>query len=321
MHALGPQPTAIRAAVKRAQPPVVLIGFNRPIQLGRVVDTVAAAEVPLVYFVSDGPRAARTGEAELVSESRRQLDRIGASTEVRCIFSSTNLGCRARIQSGLDEVFAREESAVILEDDCVPDSTFFSYSAELLDRYRSTLDVGAISGTNFCLPSAVAPHSYSFSRYPYVWGWATWSRVWSQYDRDARSWTKRQTRERVRQLAHDAGEYRFWDASFKAIQGGFDTWDHQLALTFLDRGLLSVVPGSNLVSNVGFGPEGTHTTGSSSLDQLRVEPLTFPLVHPAAVTLNRAFDAEVARSQYRMSRLRMAKSRIRQLVSSAGGRP
>lgn len=302
-------------------PPVVLIGFNRPRQLAQVVDAVAAAGVPVIYFVSDGPRTNRSGEAELVSQSRRELDRLGASTEVHRIFSGTNLGCRARIQSGLDEVFSMEECAVVLEDDCVPDPSFFRYCQELLNLYRSTSKVGAVCGTNFCLPSAKASHSYSFSQYPFVWGWATWSRVWSRYDRDARSWSVRETRERVRQLLHDSTEYRFWDAAFSAIRGGFDTWDHQLALTFFDHGLLSAVPGSNLVSNVGFGPEGTHTTGSSTLDQLPVEPLVFPLVHPPAVTLNRAFDAEVARTQYRMSRLRGAKSRVRQLVPLAGREP
>lgn len=296
--------------------PVVLIGFNRPRHLARVVAEVAAAQTPLVYFVSDGPRSDRSGEAALVSESRRQIERLGASTEVRPIFSSTNLGCRRRIQSGLDEVFAVEQSALILEDDCIPDPDFFRYSNELLNRYSSTPEVGAICGTNFCLPSAVAGHSYSFSRYPFVWGWASWSRVWSQYDRDARWWSERKTRDRVRDLTHDSGEFRFWNAAFTAIQGGYDTWDHQLALSFLAGGLLSAVPATNLVSNVGFGPNSTHTTNPSSLDQLPVTPLGFPLTHPPKVTANSAFDSEVAAKQYQLSHLSMAKRRIRSAVGS-----
>lgn len=318
MHSLDLNPTHPAGMGNKLLPPVVLIGFNRPRQLARVVDTVAAAGVPVIYFVSDGPRTSRSGEADLVSESRRHLDRLGASTEVHRIFSTTNLGCRERIQSGLDEVFSREERAIILEDDCVPDLSFFRYCQELLDRYRSANCVGAVCGTNFCLPSAKAPHSYSFSQYPFVWGWATWSRVWSHYDRNARSWSERETRDRVRALVHDDSEYRFWNAAFSAIRGGYDTWDHQLALTFFDSGLLSAVPASNLVSNVGFGPEGTHTIGTSSLDQLPAEPLTFPLVHPLVVAANRAFDADVARSQYRLSRFAAAKRRGQRIRSSAG---
>ena len=318
MHSLELNQQPNEVGTDKLLPPVVLIGFNRPRQLARVVDTVAAARVPVIYFVSDGPRTSRSGEADLVSESRRHLDRLDASTEVHRIFSTTNLGCRERIQSGLDEVFSREESAIVLEDDCVPDSSFFQYCKELLDRYRTTSAVGAVCGTNFCLPSARAPQSYSFSQYPFVWGWATWSRVWSHYDRNARSWSERETRDRVRALVHDNSEYRFWNAAFAAIRGGFDTWDHQLALSFFDSGLLSAVPASNLVSNVGFGPEGTHTTGSSSLDQLPVEPLAFPLVHPLVVSANRAFDADVARSQYGLSRLAAAKRRGRRIRSSVG---
>ena len=300
-------------------PPVVIVGFNRPQQLAQVMRAVAAARVPKIYFVSDGPRASRQGEALIVSESRRQLDQLDASTEVDRIVSTTNLGCRERIQSGLDEVFATEESAIILEDDCVPDLTFFRYCQELLARYRSNAAVGAVCGTNFGLHSAAGPHSYSFSRYPFVWGWATWSRVWAQYDRDARSWSQRETKDRVRQALHDRLEYRYWDTAFSAIQKGFDTWDYQLALTFLDSGFLSAVPANNLVSNIGFGPNGTHTTNSSVLDRVPLQPLTFPLAHPPSIVVNDVFDVDVARSQYRLSQMSLTKRRARGFLRSVRG--
>ena len=282
--------------------PVVLIGFNRPKLTRRVVERLLEAQRPKVYFVSDGPRLGNENDFRLIDETRRLIDLLSGDCEAIPIWSMSNMGCRHRIQSGLDQVFALESRAIIIEDDCFPDLTFFSYCDELLERYEHNPLIGAVNGTNYGMPEAITQNSYSFSAYPSAWGWATWARTWNAYDPKAQSWSSAETRAAVRSRCHSKQEFRHWDVALRKVQKGFDTWDYQLSLAFLANGLLSTVPRVNLITNNGFGSEGTHTTSTkSTLSAIPTVPLVLPLSHPESVTQNTAFDASLSAIQYSRS--------------------
>lgn len=265
------------------QTPVAMLIFNRPEPTRRVFESIRAARPTRLLVVADGPRADRPGEADRCAACRAIATAVDWPCEVLTNFSETNLGCRRRVSSGITWVFDTVEEAIILEDDCLPHPDFFPFCAELLAYYRDDERVMHIGGSNFQGGRRHGAASYYFSRYAHVWGWASWRRAWRHYDVDMARWPA----DAARALAgvDHPDERRYWRFVWDmTARGRIDTWDYQWAFTCVSRDGLAVIPNANLVTNIGFGPDATHTIGISRIAGMAVEPLDWPLVHPTGVS-------------------------------------
>ena len=129
--------------------PVAFIVFNRPEQTRRVFAEIAKAKPPILLLIGDGPRMNRVGEVEKVMLTRQLISEVNWECEVLTNFSEINLGCKRRVSSGIDWVFSRVGEAIFLEDDCLPDPTFFRFCEEMLEYYRGDRRVGAGPRTGF----------------------------------------------------------------------------------------------------------------------------------------------------------------------------
>lgn len=265
--------------------PVAFLVFNRPGTTARVFTEIAQARPRHLLIVADGPRADRDGEAEQCAQVRAIVERVDWPCDVRTNYSESNLGCRARVSSGLDWVFEEVEEAIILEDDCLPHPTFFRYCETLLDRYRDDERITCISGDDFQRRNGVSSSSYYYSRFVHIWGWATWRRAWRHYDVAMRGWPAARDAGLLDSVwGADRAAVAHWRAIFDAVHAGrVDTWDYQWVFTCWQQGGLTVLPCGNLVSNLGFGTDATHTTGASPLAELPVRAMSFPLRAPPFV--------------------------------------
>ena len=272
--------------------PVAFVIFNRPDLTARVFAEIAKARPEKLLVVADGPRADQAGESELCIATRSVLDRIDWPCEVLTNFADSNLGCRRRVSSGLDWVFEQVEEAIILEDDCLPDPTFFSFCTEMLDRYRDDPRVGMIVGNNFQQGKRRSLDNYFFGLHVTVWGWASWRRVWRTYDVEMRRWPELRGTYWLPDLLKNPVSAKYWQDTFEAtFRGEFDTWDYQFFFSWWSQNSLALIPDRNLVSNIGFGVEATRTQDSlPSMASLPVRPMDFPLVHPPDISLNREAD-------------------------------
>jgi hypothetical protein len=287
--------------------PVAFLIFNRPETTEQVFAAIARARPPKLLIVADGPRADRAGEAKKCAAARAIAERVDWECEVLTNYSGTNLGCKNRIASGLDWVFENVEEAIILEDDCVPNQSFFSFCENLLDHHRTNKRVMMISGFNqLGTTSLVGQESYFYSRHFAIWGWATWRRAWQTYDVAIRQWrTTLSVEDLARELPnrlHSVSErlitrsmVRGFAALFDRVQRGeLNTWDYQWAFNCLFHDGLSVVPRVNLVRNIGI--VGTHSAQLSTIHKLQVAELTTPLVHPTIMQSNVEYDWNVYRA-------------------------
>lgn len=301
--------------------PVALLTFNRPEATARVFAEVARARPTRLLVVADGPRPDRPGEAEKCAAARAVIERVDWPCEVLTCYSDTNLGCRRRVSSGLDWVFSTVEEAIILEDDCLPHPTFFRFCEELLHRYRDDVRIAQVSGDNFQFGRHCTSDSYYFSRYTHIWGWATWRRAWRHYDVDMKAWPALRDTNYLREWLGDARTARDWAGLFDAAHGGkIDTWDYQWTFACWSRKALTILPAKNLVSNIGFGTDATHTKGSSPFADLSAEPMPFPLRHPAGVVRNREADQFTERTNYRRPMWSSALAKVASLLSSSSRR-
>jgi len=250
----------------------------------------------MLLVVADGPRSDRPGEAEKCTAARAIVEQVDWPCKVLRAYSDVNLGCRRRVSSGLDWVFDTVEEAIILEDDCVSHPSFFRFCSELLTRYREDERVMHIGGSNFQFGRRRGGASYHFSRYPHVWGWATWRRAWQHYDVDIGQWS--QARDKGVYLdgfAHRAERAHWRKAWGRVSSGRIDTWDFQWTFTCMSQGGLAVVPNVNMVSNIGFGANATHTKYGGAVATLPVAGIEFPLRHPHV--LERDVEADEHTSQ------------------------
>jgi hypothetical protein len=281
-------------------PPVILIIFNRPDTTERVFEAIRAARPPKLLVVSDGPRASRPGEADRCEATRAIVEGVDWDCEVLKDYSAENLGCRRRVSSGLTWAFAQVDRAIVLEDDCEPSPSFFSYCAELLDRYADDERVMMISGDNHLFGAAFCGESYYFSHYAHIWGWATWSRAWQKYDLEMSGWPEMRRRGLLRQYFPTEAERYYWDSLFQYVyEGNIDTWDYQWVYSILANSGLSIAPRRNLVRNLGFNADATHTKGDSIYSTLAAQEIELPLDHPRTAIASSDADAYEARLRAR----------------------
>jgi hypothetical protein len=266
--------------------PVVFLIFNRPHSTERVFAEIAKARPSKLLIVADGPRRDRPGDAEKCVAARSVVDRVDWECEVLRNYSDVNLGCGDRVSSGLVWAFEHVEEAIILEDDTVPHPTFFRFSAELLKRYRDDERVMHISGNSYQLGRKPDSHSYYFSRYDHIWGWATWRRAFEHYDYTMEMWPKLRETPWLYDILGDKEAAEWWrdyfDGAIKGDRTLYDAWDCQWLFTIWTQNGLSITPCVNLVSNIGFGEEASHTrTTEHPLSSLTIDEMIFPLQHPS----------------------------------------
>jgi hypothetical protein len=266
--------------------PVAFIIFNRPQQTTRVFRRLAELRPARLFVIADGPRG--EGEIQRVDDARAVLSRIDWPCDLQINFSEKNLGCRRRVASGLDWVFHHVDRAIILEDDCLPDLSFFHFCADLLARHADEPRVSMISGDNFQFGQQRGDASYYFSRITHIWGWATWRRAWQHYDVNMRRWGELRNTNWLATLLGNQAVADFYAQHFdRTYLHMLDSWDFQWSFcSFLQDGL-SAIPQKNLVSNIGFGADATHTRGTSARESnMLAETVKLPLIHPRQIERN-----------------------------------
>lgn len=264
--------------------PVLFMVFNRLEESLQVLERIRGARPRRLFISGDGPREGRSEEAELCARVRREiLARIDWSCDVETKFSEQNLGCKQAISSAIGWFFNEVEEGIILEDDCVPDPSFFPYAQALLEKYRDEPRISHIGGFNCQRGTVRGPASYYFSRYFHVWGWATWRRAWKKYSVSMDDYEEFKEVGGMRNAFFNPRIATYWQGSLDAVHAGLlDTWDYQWSYCNFKRDSLSIVPNVNLVHNIGFNGLATHTTQESgSVGENHSQALDVDnLIHP-----------------------------------------
>lgn len=298
------------------QTPVAFLIFNRPDVTARVFAEIARARPAKLLVVADGARADRPGEREACERTRAVVGRVDWDCEVLTNFSEVNLGCRRRVASGITWVFEQVEEAIIVEDDCLPDPTFFRFCEELLARFREDERVMMLSGDNFQFGRRRTPYSYYFSRMVHVWGWASWRRAWRHYDVEMKLWRDLRDTPWLLDLLGDEEAAAFWRDIFDKTAAGHDTWDFQWVFACWAQHGLSALPERNLVTNIGFGAGATHTHAETRAANIPAEALEFPLRHPPHFAREREADLFTMR-ELMLPAKSSVYSRLRRKLSAA----
>lgn len=286
---------------KRLNTPVLFLIFNRTDTTQQVFNEIRKARPKKFYIAADGPRADRKDEAEKCRMTREIIKQVDWECEVKTLFRDKNLGCRKAVSSAITWFFENVEEGIILEDDCLPDSTFFTYCEQLLEKYRDDNRISMISGVNFQFGNKRGEYSYYFSRYTHIWGWASWRRAWKYYDVDMAAWPEIRDNDMLSNIFRDRKRVEYWESYLeKTYSGKINTWDYQWAFTSWINNFLIILPNSNLVSNIGFGMEATHTSAANKFANMQREKMKFPLKHPGYVIQDVKADRFTEKNDFEM---------------------
>ncbi|MDB9395286.1 hemolytic protein HlpA [Microcystis aeruginosa] len=274
--------------------PVAFLIFNRPDTTARVFEAIRQAKPPKLLVVADGPRADRPDDLEKCKAARAIIEGVDWDCEVLKNYSDVNLGCGRRPATGITWVFEQVEEAIILEDDILPNLAFFQFCDILLEKYRDDKRVMMISGENWLGEWKSNIQSYHFSCYGDMWGWASWRRAWQYFDYDMKLWVESEVRERIRDVLAGDEQFRirekiFWEAYHE--KDTINAWSYQWSFARLLYSGLSIIPSVNLILNIGFGKDATHTFDASVIDNSRCQyEMNFPLKEPYGLAVDREYD-------------------------------
>ena len=245
-----------------------------------------------LFVAADGPRCDRMGEAEKCEAVRAIIQQVDWDCEVKTLFRNENLGCGRAVSSAITWFFEHVEEGIILEDDCLPHPSFFAYCQELLEYYRDKDTVMQIGGNQLMQDLILTDDSYCFSALSQIWGWATWKTTWQQYKFDVNDIPLCRLKRYLKQFTKNKSIRRYWLWIYNVMKlKPIDTWDYQLIFSIWSNNGLSIVPTKNLVSNIGFGEDATHTL--IDLTGKRANKLTYKieiLNHPSVLVQNRSID-------------------------------
>jgi hypothetical protein len=271
--------------------PVLFLIFNRPDTTQKVFDAIKKAKPKQLFVAADGPRENKEGEKEKCEQARKVIEQVDWDCKVKTLFRDKNLGCKVAVSSAIDWFFENVKEGIILEYDCLPDQSFFWFCRELLEHYRDDTRIMTISGDNFQFDRKRGEGTYYFSKYVHIWGWATWRRAWKHYDVNMKNFGEFKKEAQINNVFNIKQQQKYWMKIFQLVhEGKIDTWDYQWAYTcFINNGLC-VTPNVNLVSNIGFSSNNTHTKDkSSTFSEMKAREIT-DIIYPNFVLADQEAD-------------------------------
>lgn len=275
--------------------PVLFLVFNRPDTTRQVFEAIREAKPPRLYIAADGPRSNKAGEAEKCTEVRKIATAVDWPCQVRTLFRDQNLGCKMAVSGAITWFFEQEEQGIILEDDCLPNQSFFWFCEELLNKYKDDERIGHIGGSNFQNGIKRGDASYYFSIYSFIWGWASWANRWVKYNTNLDQIEKPDF---LYDMFKDKRTRKYWHHIFDDMkQQKIDTWDYQWVFSLWYNNQLSIVPNVNLISNIGFGADATKTKRINKLTN--VDRIDLGITkHPKNVIVDMEADAFISKTYF-----------------------
>jgi len=295
--------------------PILFLVFNRLDTTKQVFDMVRKVAPKKLYIASDGHRINRENEKEKVEVVREYvLKSIDCKCEVKTLFREQNLGCGKAVSGAITWFFENEEMGIILEDDCLPSMSFFSYCKELLEYYKDNPRIYHITGNN-PLINTETPYNYYFARIQHCWGWASWRRAWKHYSFDIKELNNFIEKKTINKIFTRNIDRNYWINIFRKMENhDIDTWDYQWTYTILKNDGICINPAKNLITNIGFGADATHMTSDDPVlnNQQKFEIDT--LKHPKKIKINNRLIIRINKYNFGIKSSFYFKTKIKKLL-------
>jgi hypothetical protein len=272
--------------------PILLLIFNRTDVTQKVFNKIKEIKAKYLFVCADGPRPGREDDKINCKLTREIINQVDWDCEVKTLFRDENLGCGFSVCSGISWFFEQVDQGIVLEDDCLPENSFFPFCKELLNRYREDESIYIISGTNMQNGISRNDGSYFFSNYPITWGWASWRRAWSHFCYDIPDFDKDFKNGALNHAFQSKGEKKYWKSKVQqSVTEKKNIWDYQWWFAIWKNRGMAITPNVNLILNLGFRNTGAHSFLYDSVREPSIsKSIQFPLIHPENKIINKEAD-------------------------------
>lgn len=277
---------------------LVLFVMRRPRATKRVINILKKFKFKKIYIVCDGWR--NLLEKNKVLEVRKIVNKSFSDKKVIKLFYKKNVGMRNIAPVAFKKVFRSEEKIIVIEDDTLPHPSFFNFVDKLLIKYKNNKKISMVSGVNFnSKMTKNLNKDYFFSKYSFLWGWATWRDRWKIYDNSLKKWNIYKKSGQLKKDFPITGEYRFWKKELNALYRNpkYGAWDFPLSFANYYHKRYSIVPKVNLVKNIGVADDPTGRNPKKTKN-LKTFSINKKLIHPKEINLNLEYDNYCGRYHY-----------------------
>lgn len=281
--------------------PIVLIIYKRDSTLKLIIEELRKINARKIYVIADGKKS--ENEKDEVNKTRLIIESIDWNPSIIKRYSEKNIGLQNNVLNGLDFVFENEEKAIILEDDCIPNTSFFYFASEMLQTYENHNQILMVAGTSI-ISNLSSKYHYEFSSFPFIWGWGTWKSRWKDFRSIYPLNFDRKELDIIKNLLQDRVAYFHWTKLFFKIRNGsHSSWDHELIYYSFIKNKFCIIPNINMISNHGLDIKATHTTKLSTKKSSnkyffsKVYELKEDLVHPPMIK-NKRLDKKIQKKIY-----------------------
>jgi len=284
--------------------PVLVIAYRREETTRLILEALRKIKPRLLYVSLNAPNPDNLQEIQQCEETKLVFESVDWDCQLLYLIRKEHLCAKDSIVGAINWFFSQVEMGIILEDDCLPSDTFFYFAQEMLLRYAYNKKVGMISGNCFSEGCSKNSESYYFSKYTYIWGWATWRDRWLSIDLNMIAW--RSSKEEILRELSSFIEKWYWSRMFeKTYKGQIDTWDTQWFMSNLKEKRVSITPTKNLVTNIGFGKKAHLTKELTPAANIALRPLNFPLAHPKRCIPSINLDKQIFMRYYFFTSIRL----------------
>lgn len=290
--------------------PVLMVFFNRSEPLKKVFEAVRKARPKKLFLAQDGPRPSNAIDVRNIVACRDVVKNIDWDCDVYTNYSDINLGCGKRMSSAITWAFEHVDRLMILEDDCVPNQSFFPFCEELLERYKDDERISMISGMNHLEKyQNYNNDSYIFCSSGAIWGWATWKRQWQNYDFEMNFVDRLDVFNKIKKSnypkCYKKDLIKQGKNRVETLKKGkkLSSWTFQYNMIRFLNNQVTIVPSVNMISNVGLTGDSTHASstmkmipkGLQKVFYMERHDIPFPLKHPEVIYRDDEFDKKVWR--------------------------
>jgi hypothetical protein len=236
--------------------PVLILGYNRPYQTRKLVSSLRKIKPKNIFISLDGPKNDLL-DINKCYAVKNEIKKIDWNCKIRKKINKENLGCRQSVNSAISWFYKKNNFGIILEDDCIPNISFFVFCEKIDNKYKNNKKIFAISGSNFF--NKKITKDYFFSKYPHCWGWASWKRAWKYYDNRLNFWNKWKNSNSWYLFHNNNTERKYWNKIFdKTKMKKIDSWAYIWTCCVWKQKGLTIIPKKNLIKNIGFGNNATN---------------------------------------------------------------
>tara|TARA_A100001388_G_scaffold274668_1_gene258691 strand:+ start:226 stop:1173 length:948 start_codon:yes stop_codon:yes gene_type:complete len=279
--------------------PILILVYNRSKYLDRLISILRNIKAKNIYVSFDGPKK---NQFDIIkcNNVKKEIEKINWKCHISKNYLKVNNGCKKGVSKGLKWFFSNVDRGIILEDDCQPNSDFFIFLEWALNKYKKNNKIGGITGNNFLKNKIHIKETYYYSKYAHCWGWATWKRTWLKYDKNIKFWKDFKSSKLWNKYIDNEIEKKYWEKIFNNVKNNsLDSWAYPWMLSIWRNNQMIITPKKNLVLNLGFSLEATHTNSTFHDFNYQSFKLKKPYSSPSEMEINKVADNFVFKNHYK----------------------